>query len=351
MIISPANLSFFFTALETRYWTAYDTAPVVYPKISTTYPVGTEQWVSGWIGMLDKAREWVGSRVVHTPAPLTYLVQIQNFELTESIDQFKLEDDTHGIYNPTVEFMGMQMKKVFDYQLRDMLQNTGSQVGARQNGLDGTAFFGTSHNVSFYDSSKGVYINDFTNGGQSVNGNTIGGGLAPNAFASVWQYMSGIPSESGEVWGIEPSVLVHGPRLKLVADTILQAQFMGLPVIGNIGTANFPTAGSPSAANSPLIGTTTNVLGGKSWADQICWLDLGSSVTVGGGTYHDVWYLGDFGKPIKPLSILLRQAPDFTYRVQPDDPLVFDTHTFAYGSKCRFAPAWGFSQMLARSGP
>lgn len=341
MVITPANLAFFFTALETRYWTAYDAAPIVYNKISTTYPVGTEQWVSGWIGMIDKAREWLGSRVVKTPAPVTYMVQIQNYELTQSVDQFKLEDDTHGIYNPLVEYMGMQMKKVFDYQLRDMLQNQNGQTGARQKGYDGATFFNTSHNVSFFDSSKGTYINDFT-GGQTVNGKTIGGGLAPNAFASVWQYINGIPSESGEAWGLEPNLLIHGARLKFTADTILQAQFMGLPQIGIIG--------SGTGANAANVGAATNVLS-KGWADQLCWLDLGGATTVAGGTYHDVWYLGDFSKPVKPLSILLRQAPDFTYRVQPDDPLVFDTHTFAYGSKARFAPAWGFPQMLARSGP
>ena len=343
MQITPTNLNLFFTALETRFWTAYGAAPVVADKIATTYPVGTEQWVSGWIGMLDKAREWVGSRVVHTPAPQTYLVPIQLFETTQSIDQFKLEDDTYGIYNPVVEFMGLQMRKLPDYQLRDMLQNSGSQTGARQKGLDGGNFFGTSHNVSFYDSSKGTYINDFSNGGQTVNSHTVGGGIAPNAFASLWQYMAGIPTESGEAWGIIPDLALCGPRLKFAMDTILQSQFMGLPVIGNIGTA---ASGQP---NAPLVGATTNVM--KGWADRLVWPDLGSGTTLGGGTYHDAWYLGDFSKPIKPLSWLQRLAPDFTYRIQPDDPVVFDTHQFQYGSKMRGAPAWGFSQLLARSGP
>ena len=351
MLITPANLNLFFTALETRFWTAYDAAPIVYSKIATTYPVGTEQWVSGWIGMLDKAREWVGPRVTHTPAPQTYLVPIQVFETTQGIDQFKLEDDTYGIYNPVVEFMALQMAKMPDYQLRDMLQNQGSQTGSRQKGLDGLNFFSTSHNVSFYDSSKGTYINDFSNGGQTVNGHVVGGGLSANSFASVWQYQSGIPTESGEAWGLIPDLAICGPRLKFTMDSILQAQFMGLPVIGNIGTAavnpNPPTGGLP--ANAPLVGATTNVL--KGWADRLIWPDLGSGTTLGGGTFHDAWYLGDFSKPVKPLSWLLRLAPDFTYRIQPDDPIVFDTHTYAYGSKARGAPAWGFSQMLARSGP
>ena len=77
MLITPQNLNIFFTAVETRFWTAYTAAPLVYQKLATTYPVATEQWVSGWIGMLDKLREWQGSRVVHTPAPQTSFAPVR----------------------------------------------------------------------------------------------------------------------------------------------------------------------------------------------------------------------------------------------------------------------------------
>ncbi len=98
MQLTTANLKYFFTALETRFWQAYKAAPTWHQQIATEYPVGTEQWVSGWIGMLNKMRVWDGPRIVNTPAPQTYLVPIQPFELTWGIDKFKIEDDTHGIY-------------------------------------------------------------------------------------------------------------------------------------------------------------------------------------------------------------------------------------------------------------
>ena len=68
MLITPANLNIFFTALETRFWTSVGTTPVYYDRLTTTFPVGTEVWLSGWLDMIDKVREWVGPRITHTPA-------------------------------------------------------------------------------------------------------------------------------------------------------------------------------------------------------------------------------------------------------------------------------------------
>ena len=352
MLITQTNLQLFFTAFETRFWTAYGIAPVVMPQIATTYPVGTEQWISGWIGMLDKARPWIGSRVTRTPAPQTYLVQVIPFELTEAIDQFRLEDDQYGIYNPTVSFMGLQMAKSPDYQFRDLLQNQaywGTTIA--QTGIDGVTFFNTAHPVDFWDSSKGTYANDYTGGGVTVNGILIGGALAANAFATVYEDMVARKTESGEAWGIMPNLAFVGPKLKLTLDTILQAQFMGLPIIGSMGTAavspNPPTAGLP--ANAPLVGASTNVM--QAWTDRLMWPDLGGSTSIGGGTYDQVWYVADTQKPVRALSYLQRSAPDFTYRVRPDDPTVFDTHTIQYGSKYRAGYGWGFPQLMSRSGP
>lgn len=349
MLVTPANFGPFFTTFETRFWTAYATAPIVYPKIATTYPVSTEIWLSGWLNMVDKMREWIGPRVTNTPAPQTYQVSMQNFELTEGIDLFKLDDDINGIYSPTVPLMGKQVAKWPDYQLRDLLQSQGSQTGSRQLGIDNLSYFNTAHPVSFWDASKGTFCNDYTGGGFSVNGQTVGGNLSSNAFATVWEDIAQRKTESGEAWGLQPDLAFTGPKLKWSMDTILQAQFIGLPVIGTIGTQNTQTAGTPALPNSPLIGASTNVVQG--WSDRLMWNDLGGSTAIGGGTYDQVWYLACTQEAVRGLSWLLRMAPDFVARNRPDDPVVFDTHTIQYGSKSRGAPAWAFAQLMARSGP
>jgi len=325
MLITPPNLSFFFTSLETRFWAAYSVAPIVHDKICTTYPVSGEQWVSGWMGMLDKMREWKGPRITHTPAPQTYLVPIKLFELTEGIDQFKLEDDTYGIYYPTVTFMGENTRKWPDYEVRDLLQNTGAWTGSFQNGLDGLSHWNTAHPVDFYDASKGTYCNDFT-GGVTVNGVLVGGALGVNQFATLWEEISSRKSESGEPLGLMPDCTLIPSQLKITLDTILQAQFIGAPTIGNL---------------TGMVGTTENML--KGWTDRLLWPELNAAPTV--------WYMLCCNKPVKPFSWLLRLAPDFVYRINPQDPVVFDTHTYVYGSKSRGSPAWGFPWLSAKSAP
>lgn len=325
MLVTPANLAFFFTNLETRFWSAFGAAPSVHDRIATTYPVGTEQWVSGWIGMLNKMREWVGPRQVNTPAPQTYMVPIQNFEQTNGIDKFKLDDDTYGVYFPVVSMMGEESKKWPDYQLRDLIQNSGSQTGARQIGLDLLSHWNTAHPVDFYDAGKGTYCNDFT-GGVAVNGVTVGGALGVNQFSTLWQEIASRKSEAGEALGLMADLSMTAPQLKITLNTILQASFFAPPTLGNL---------------TGQVGSAENML--KGWTDGLCWPDLAPAPTT--------WYQLVTNKPIKPFSWLLRQAPDFTYRNSPQDPVVFDTHTYLYGSVSRGAPAWSFPWLSAKSAP
>jgi phage major head subunit gpT-like protein len=343
MIITQANLQIFFTATETRFWTAYKLAEARYQKIATIYPVATEVWLSGFLTMIQKYREWIGARVNQTPAPLTYAVPIKNWENTQVIDKFRFEDDTYGIYAPTVPFMGMQAAKLPDYQIRDLILNQGSWTGTFQNCLDGLTFFNTAHPVNYWDPSQGTYTNDYTSGGTTVNNQLIGGGLNMTAFSTVWEDMTRRKNESGEAWGLIPNMAMTGPILKLAMDTLLQAQFIGAPVIGQLGTG--------TGANAPMVGATSNQM--RAWADYFMWEDLSSSTAIGTGsnTYDQVWYLLCTSGPVKPFAWLMRKAPDFTYRINPQDPVVFEKHQYQYGSEARGSAAFGFPQLASRSGP
>jgi phage major head subunit gpT-like protein len=328
MLVTPANLSFFFTQLETRFWSAYEVAQPWSSKVADIYPAPTEQFIAGWIGMVDKYRQWLGSRTTHSPAPQTYAVQIQNFELTEAIDQFKLMDDQYGIYFPTVSFMGMQAKKVYDYQLRDLLFNQGSQTGSIQNGFDGLTHFNTAHPVDFYDSTKGTYSNDFR-GGFTVNGVTVGGALSTIGFNSLWEEIASRKSESGEALGLMADCTMVPPQLKATGMTILQSNFYA------------PSAVSAQSGHDTFVGAMDNVL--KGWTDLEVNADLAALPTT--------WFMSITKGPVKPYGIALNSAPDFVYRVNPQDPTVFDTHTYTYGSMARFAPFWGYSWLDAISSP
>jgi phage major head subunit gpT-like protein len=333
MLITPTNLSLFFSTLETKFWTAYETAPVWHNDFATMYNATSEQFVAGWIGMVDKYRYWAGSRVTHQPAPQTYTVQIQPFELTEQVDQFKLLDDQYGINYATVPFMGMQAKKVYDYQLRDLILNLGVQTGGLQNGLDGLTHWNTAHPIDYWDSSKGTYCNDFRGGGFTVNSITVGGAFGTNSFNTLWEEFASRKSESNEPLGLLPNMTMTPPQLKAAAQTVLQSTFYAPPQMG--------TMGSGSGANAPFVGAMENPL--KGWTDLAINPDLATSPTT--------WFMLQTNGPIKPFGIALREAPNFVYRVDPTDPVVFDRHTYLYGSYARFAPMWSFAWLSAISGP
>jgi phage major head subunit gpT-like protein len=345
MLITPTNLSLFFTQLETRYWTDYGLADAMWQKIATLEPVGSELWTSGFMNMIQKYREWIGPRVVQTPTLQTYTVPIKNWENTEGVDKFKFDDDTHGMYSPIAAFMGMQAKKLPDYQIRDAILNQGSWTGVFQNCLDGLTLFNSAHYVNFWDPSQGTYANDYTAGGVTVNNQVIGGGLSVTGYATVWEDMARRKNESGEAGGWKADTALTGPILAIAMQTILQAQFIGAAQIVQLGS----TVGTGNAAN---VGATDTVAL-RGLTDYVMWDDLSSSTAIGTSTntYDQVWYLLVTKGPIRPFLWLQREAPNFVARINPEDPVVFDKHQYLFGSEARGSVAYGFPQTIARSGP
>ncbi len=328
MIITAPNIDKFFTALDTRFWSAFEQQPVWHEQIATVYPTATEQWLMGWIGMLDKARVWKGSRVIHTPAPQTYGATILPFELTESIDQFKLEDDTHGIYAPMISHMGEMMKKWPDYAVRDLLENLGEfATTAAQLGTDGIAHWSGVHPVDYYDSAKGTYANDYGASGTSINGITVGGTWNQNSFQTVFVDHSSRKNESGEkMGGNDPNLCMHPTYLNFAVKTVLQSAFFSPGTLTGMNSQTFV-----GAMDNPLRGAVDTMLNA----------DL---------TSQAAFYLFNTKRVVKPMGFVLRQAPTLTPRTSPSDPSVFDSHTFLYGSVARGVPVWSLPWLSSRSG-
>lgn len=322
-MISPANFAFFLTGLRVMFGESYGTTPIWIDKLVRTVPSSTDTEGYGWTGMLDKPRLWDGPRVVHQPAPQTYFLQNQLWELTESIDKLRLDDDKYGIYYRTIPDMGVSMKKNPDWQLRDLLENAGKQTGARQKGLDGLTHWNTAHPVDFYDASKGTYCNDFL-GGVSVGGITVGGVLTPNAYATLRQEFMNRKAENGEKLGLVPTLTWGPAQLDVVAKYILQAEILGL---------------KSAYGATDNVGSATNVL--RASTDWWMNADLTSNTT---------WYMTDQSRGDKPFIRQQRQAVTLVQRTSPTDPVVFDTHTYLFGADERFTVGWGPAFLSARSG-
>lgn len=325
MIISAPNLSLFFTTLDTNYWNAFNTTPVINPLIATEIQTNSEIWTAGWIGSLDKLRIWEGPRVTRSPAPQTYSVTPKPLELTVGIDRFKIEDDTYGIYYPLAQGMAIQAKKAHDYELRDLMNNAGAWTGIAQKCADGLNQWSAVHPIDVYDSSRGTYCNDYR-GGVSVDGITVGGALSIAAFATVYQQMAIRKNQSGEAMGLMVDTLLQSPMLKLTGDSILQSQFLASPTIGNL---------------TSQVGSAENMLRG--WASPLTWGDLGG--------YPNRWYELVTNQPVKPFLIINRKDAEYVTLTNPTDPAVFASHTFTLGVDARFAPAWGPTFLSSISGP
>lgn len=338
MDLTAANLNLFFTTTQVLFGQAYKATPVWYQDLCTVYPASSEDWADAWTGMSERVRLWDGPRVVHTPAPRTYTVKIQKFELTWGITRSKIEDDQFGVFNTQTRTHAIQIAKWPDYEVRDLIFGLGAQIGVRQKGTDGLTHWNTAHPVDVYDDSKGTFCNDYR-GGVTINSEVVGGALNAQSYQSVYNDMGLYKTESGEAWGIEPDTLAHSSHLKATSAAILNTQFIAMPQIGYQGTG---LAGTP---NGPLVGASENVL--KGWSDILVIKDFGVTAAT-----RLQWILAQAkGMPIKPFSWLLRKAPTIVPRTKEDDPNVFDRDEYLWGSRMRGAPAWGLPQLSSISGP
>lgn len=325
MIITAPNLSLFFTTVDTAYWDAFNVTQTINPQIATEIQCSTEIWTAGWIGSLDKMRIWDGPRITRSVGPQTYTVTPKHLELTLGIESDKVKDDSYGIYYPMAQGMAIQAKKAPDYELRDLINNTGAWTGLPQKCADGLSQWSAVHPVDVYDSSKGTYCNDYR-GGVSVDGVTIGGAFGIAAFATVYQQMALRKNQSGEAMGLMADTTLHSPMLKLTVDSVLQAQFLAAPTIGNL---------------TGQVGATDNML--KGWSSPLCWGDLGA--------FPNRWFELVTSQPVKPFLIINRQSPEYQTLTNPTDPNVFNSRTFMFGVDSRFAPGWGPTFLSSISGP
>jgi phage major head subunit gpT-like protein len=325
-VITPASFQLFIAAVNTAIGAVYTDAsiPQHWQELSTELPCAGSQLVLGWTGMLPKARTWKGSRVTVTPNPQTYTVTPMPFEHTVTLDRFHLDDDQFGIYYRTLPDQARQIRRLPDYNLRDLLENSGDFTGTIQNGFDGLTYFNTAHLVNVYASAVGTYSNDFTGGGQTIGGILIGGAFSPTAFATVFEYMMRNRGEDNEPLGIYPNLLMVPPALKLEAELVLNSMFFAPPAWATIGS-------QVGAADNPF----------RRFGCKILVNEYLTSVTK--------WYLADTTKSFKPTLRVVREAPRMAPRISEDDPIVFDTHHYVWGWWLRETPAWGYSFLMSRS--
>ena len=350
MAITPAQYAPFITTIDTTIGQALH---AISPRSTrrqwtTDKTMSGSIWSTGWTGRMAKPRPWFGSRVITEPAPQTYQVTPIPYELTYAIDRFILEDsDVNGpsIFWAMLPDMAYRWAEQPEYELRDLLEGTGVQAsgnglgGNRQNGLDGLTMFNTAHPIDYYNPNfngggnalfaSGTYCNDFTGGGQTINGTLIGGALSIASFSTLYEYAQMIPDEIGEALGVKFNGMMIPSSLETLSMFILKSTLLASPNWGGFATI------------TGQVGSADNQLA-----------KLGVQLIVNPYLRNTKrWYMMDLTQPTMPFLWITRDAPRTVPRTNENDNIVFDQHRMVWGGWDRVCPAPNYSWMFARSGP
>lgn len=331
-MITPAQFSLFRSTVNTMIGRAYSETPSHWERFADTIPCDSAQLVLGWTGMLPKARLWTGARVVNEHAPQTYIAIPEPYEATFGVDMFDLDDDKLGLYYRDLPDLGRQLKRLPDLWFRDWLENSGDMaaIPGVTNGLDGLPHFSTNHPVDLYNAAAGVYCNDFTGGGVTLNiggvNVLVGGAFGVTSVATMREYTRTLKAEDGEAMGIIPREIMIPSLLELEAEVVLKALFFAPPAWGGI---------------SAQVGAADNVMRR---------FNLEPFVNELLSNPHNFYMLSE-SNGVKPLTWVQREAARFVQRIADTDPVVFDEHKKLFGGWGRGIPAPGFPWLSSRSGP
>lgn len=296
-----------FTNFALIFEEAYATTKVWWPQIAELVPSNTEQNIYPLLAELPGMREWLGPRIIRNLQAVDYTLKNKDFERTYSLPKNKIADDQYGVYRNHPKYAGWAVAKWPD----QMLART---IKANPTSVDGLSFFNANHLTNLVDTNDGVQSNSY------------GLALTANNYATVRAGMMGLYKPGGDPLGIMPNLLVVPPQLEYTARTILNADFIAAPTIGNL-TGN--------------VGATTNVLKGS--ADLLVIPELADDPTA--------WYLLDVTRPVMPFLFQLRQAAEFVWRNRPDDERVFMNKEFLFGVDARGNTGVSLWFLAAKSKP
>lgn len=281
MEINASNMATLFTALDTRFKSAFQEAVnPVYKQITLELPVSSGIVDFPVVGQLAGMREWVGPRLINKLHGDKLTVRATKLELTYGIPVDAISDDQYDMYVPLIAGMATQAANMGGQLVTGLLNDAINAQWA-----DGADFFGSARKYG-----DGVKSKTLVNLGTTA--------LSASAFKTAYSAMCAYTGHGGGLLGVRPTVLAYGPALTWVAKALIET-----PLIVDSGVA---------IAN-PLY-------------------NIVRCVEIP-GLLGNKWFLFDDRSPVaKPLGLFVRQAPDTLVRKdQPTDDSVFNDDQCLYG--------------------
>lgn len=142
MIINKANLGILFTAYKAAFQNAFAGATPDYEQfvLMVTSTTSVEQY--GWLGTSTVFREWLGDRVIQNLAVHDYSIKNKEFENTVGVPRTQIEDDTYGLFKPSMAQLGQDAREHPATLIYALLK-----AGFASTCYDGQFFFDTDHPV------------------------------------------------------------------------------------------------------------------------------------------------------------------------------------------------------------
>lgn len=270
MEINAQNLKSIYTAVNTAFNTGRGTYEQLYSRIATEVPSRNMTEDYSWIGEFTRLKEWIGEREVKKMSANRYTVTNIKFEGTESIPAEYIEDDNYGLLMPKFQDMGYAAAIHPDELMFDLVSK-----GFTHQCYDGQNFFDTDHPVGdesisnmqagtstpwyLFDtrrplkpfifqkrrdyrlqqkndpatSDRTFMTDEFLYG---VDARVAAGfgfwqqalgskaELTEDSFNAAVATMMGFKSEQGRKLGINPNLLVVGPKNRAAAKKVIDAE-------------------------------------------------------------------------------------------------------------------------------
>jgi phage major head subunit gpT-like protein len=293
MLASSANIQGIFTGYRTLFNKAFAGVAPQWSKVATAVPSATRKETYAWLGATPRLKEWIGDRSVHKLMAHGYTIENKAFESTIEVGRADIEDDSYGVYAPTIEELGRSAAVFPDELVFGLLSK-----GFTGKCYDGQPFFSAAH--------KDEKIT------QSNLGTTP---LTLESYIAARTQMMTLKDAYGKPLGLLPALLVVPPSLEATARRILKADIL------------VETSGQTQTFLSNVYKNSAELLVVPSLENPTA------------------WYLLDVSRAIKPLIFQERKKAEFVSIVDPKDESVFLRGTFFYGVDMRCNAGYGLWQM------
>lgn len=291
MIVNADSLAAIFTSYKAHFARGLAHGPSDLQQFATEVPSTGKSNKYPLGALTARMREWVGDRHVTNLAAYIETLTNLKFELTVSVPRDDIEDDTWGVYGPSIQAMGESGALEPSRQLHDALGSSGAAFATAIAGLDSQPFFDAGH------SWPGAY--------ETAQGNLGTEALDSDAVYTAVNAMAAFKGPDGQFLNVKPDTFVGGTGTRSAAEALFLVQ----TTAAGAGNPHFGRIAKERIHIIPEMST-------------------------------NYWALLDCSKAIKPAVYQNRRAIQLVSKVAETDDNVFDRAEYVYGIDGRWKVAW-----------